>query len=366
MHLRKKYGCLLLPLSWLYCLLVDLRHFLYNIGFFKTHEFNIPIICVGNITVGGTGKTPHVEFIVNLLKEHFKVAILSRGYKRKTKGYREVFIDSTTDEVGDEPLQLKRKFPDVTVVVCEKRAFAIKKLQSNKEYPVNVIVMDDGFQHLSVQAGINILLIDYNNPINKDKLLPYGNLRERIAYIKKANIVIITNTPENIKPIERRILLKNLNLYSFQKVFFSKVKYKKPVVLFEDHTNILKYNFTKNKYYVIILTAIANPEPFVEYVKTSFAENYILLKYPDHYYFKQKDLEFLLKKFNSIPEKNKIIVTTEKDGIRLKESSSAHLIIDLPVFYIPIEIEILFNQEEEFNKQLINYVRKNQAIDRIY
>ncbi len=362
---RKKYGFILIPLSWLYVFFVELRHFLYNISVFRSNEYPIPIVCVGNITVGGTGKTPHVEYVVSTLKEYYSVAVLSRGYKRKTKGFLEVFIDSSAMDVGDEPLQIKQKFTDITVVVCEDRKKAIEILLKKTDPKIDVIIMDDGYQHLAVKAGVYLLLVDYNNPIYEDHLLPYGNLRERIHHKNKAHMVIVTNTPSDIKPIERRIIQKKLNLFPFQYLFFTHIEYKNPVVVFPGTFSATKYSFSKCKYYVLLVTGIANPKPLIDYIQ-KFSIETISLIFPDHYFFKPKDIELIDNRFNEIPYSNKVIITTEKDAIRLRESASADRLKKLPIFYIPIEIEFLYNEKKLFNQELIEYVRKNQPISSIY
>jgi len=362
---RKKFALILIPLSWLYGLAVGIRHFFYKVGILRSKEYPIPVFCVGNITVGGTGKTPHVEYIVSILKKNYNVAVLSRGYKRKTKGLIEVLEDSKVIEVGDEPLQIKQKFPDVTVVVSESRRKAIEWLLNFKEPKIDVIVMDDGYQHLAVKANIYILLIDFNNPIYKDHLLPYGNLRESVHHKSKANIIIVTNTPENILPIEKRIIMKDIGIFPYQHLFFSRIEYKSPVVVFPGTFSAVKYSFTKFKYYVLLVTAIANAEPLKEYIK-KFAIDIIHLEYPDHYYFKPKDIVTIVEKYEQIVNEKKVIITTEKDAIRLRETEQKELLEKLPVFYIPIEVEFLFNDKNKFNQELIEYVRKNQPISSFY
>lgn len=362
---RKKYSIVLIPLSWLYGFGVWARHVLYSVGIFRTKEYPLPIICVGNITVGGTGKTSHVEAIVKMLKEKYNVAVLSRGYKRKTRGFKEVFYDSKVIEVGDEPIQIKQKFPDINVVVSENRQKGIEFLMKRTKPKIDVIIMDDGFQHLAVKAGVYILLIDFNNPIYEDHLLPYGNLREGIHHKSKAHIIIVTNTPKEIKPIERRIVQKKLELFPYQSLFFTYIKYKSPVVVFPGRFSAIKYSFKKSKYHVLLVTGIANPKPLKEHIK-NFASEITEIIFPDHYYFKPKNIQFIIEKFNSISANNKIIITTEKDAIRFRDSENNELLHDLPLFYIPIEIDFLYNEKKRFNQELIEYVRKNQSISRIY
>ncbi len=338
---------------------------MYNIEFLRSKDYPIPIVCVGNITVGGTGKTPHVEYVVRVLKEQYHVAVLSRGYKRKTKGFLEVFTDSSGKEVGDEPLQIKQKFPDITVVVCENRRKAIDILLKRTDPKVDVIVMDDGYQHLAVNAGVYLLLVDYHNPIYEDRLLPYGNLREPQHHKSKAHIIIVTNTPPDIKPIEKRIVQKKLELYPFQYLYFTHIEYKSPVLVFPGYFSAIKFNFTRCKYHVLLVTGIANPKPLKEHIKR-FSFSIESLTFPDHYYFRAKDIELIKSTFDKIRHEPKIIITTEKDSIRLREAENHELLHQLPVFYIPIEVNFLYNEQKMFNQELIEYVRKNQPISSIY
>ncbi len=345
--------------------MVGFRHMLYNMGILQMKEYPLPILCVGNITVGGTGKTPHVEAIVRMLQEHYNIAVLSRGYKRKTKGFREVFIDSTAFEVGDEPLQIKQKFPNITVVVSESRRKGIQHLIKRNDPKIDVIILDDGYQHLAVKAGVYLLLMDFNNPLYEDHLLPYGNLRERIHHKSKAHMVIVTNTPVDLKPIERRIVQKKLELFPYQYLFFTYIEYKSPVVVFPGRFSAIKYNFTKCKYSVLLVTGIANPKPLRNNIMR-FATDITEINFPDHYYFKSKDIQRIADTFNAIQSDKKIIITTEKDSIRLREAPNVELLLDMPIFYIPIEIDFLYNEKNMFNLELIEYVRKNQPISSIY
>jgi len=362
---RLRNNILLYPISILYSFGVDFRHFLYDIGVFKRYSYRLPIICVGNLNVGGTGKTPMVEYLINFLKENFNISIISRGYKRESKGFREVFLYNKVEEVGDEPLQIKNKFPDIQVIVCEKRRYAIERVINNKKDKPQIIIMDDGFQHLEVKPNINIIMIDYRNPIYKDFPLPFGTLREKIKYLIDSHIIVVNNAPKDLKPLERRFFISRLNLYNYHKCYFSHIKYKKPIPLFPEYTNVLKYNFTKMKYNILLVTGIANPTNLINYIK-EFSEEIIPLIYPDHHYFSHKDFETIYEKFNSFIEPNKIIITTEKDAIRIKNSKFVGLIKNLPLFYIPIELEIGFDEEEDFKNQILDYVRKNLSYNRLY
>jgi tetraacyldisaccharide 4'-kinase len=350
---------LLYPISAVYGLIISLRNFLYDYKVFKSTEFEIPVISIGNITVGGTGKTPHTEYLVDLLRKQFIVTTISRGYKRKTKGYHEVKADSLATSVGDEPLQIKNKFREVQVVVDEKRVHAIKKIQIQQpsELP-DVILLDDGFQHRSVSAGINILLIDFNRPIDKDQLMPVGRLREARWQMRRANVIIYTKCPQEISPITRRIIMKDVNLRPYQNLFFTTMVYQPLAPVFPDEA-IETPKLASDKVSVLLVTGIANPEHLRKYLST-FTESITDLKYPDHHNFNTSNIQQIEQKFDGIGAENKIIITTEKDSMRLKDmnlspSLKAHL------FYIPLKIKFLDSEGKNFDEKIVTYVRENKS-----
>ena len=361
---HRKYGLFLYPISLLYGFIVGFRHMLFNVQILNSKEFKIPIISVGNITVGGTGKTPHIEYLAGLLKREFRIATLSRGYKRKTRGFLEVSVNSTTREVGDEPLQILNNHPDITVAVDENRVHGIEKLISNKEKNYQAILLDDAYQHMYVKPGMSILLIDYNRPLWEDFLLPYGNLREREHHKDRANVVIVTKMHSEIKPIERRILEKDLKLFPYQTLYFTTIKYKNPVILFEGKFSATQFSFVKNKYHIILITGIACPDELLKHVKR-FSLSITHLSFKDHHIFKEKDIKKIADTFNSVSGE-KVLITTEKDSLRLREAPNKNLIEDLPAFYIPIEIDFLYGDKNRFNKQITEYVRKNKPVSSIY
>ncbi|MBF1073980.1 MAG: tetraacyldisaccharide 4'-kinase, partial [Prevotellaceae bacterium] len=245
----------LLPLSWLYGLAVSLRNELFALGILKERSFSIPVISVGNITVGGSGKTPHVEYLIRLLQDYIKVGVLSRGYKRKSHGYVLADDNSTMRDLGDEPYQIKQKFHDIYVAVDKNRCNGITRLTHDKATSnVGVILLDDAFQHRYVKPGLNILLVDYHRLIIYDRLLPAGRLREPLNGKQRADIVIITKCPRDLKPMEFRILTKAMDLFPYQQLFFTTIDYGTPQALFSDKTTSL------NKYNVLLVTGIASPE----------------------------------------------------------------------------------------------------------
>lgn len=346
------------PLSWLYGLVVDFRNWLYDHKLVKSTEFDIPVVCVGNITVGGTGKTPHVEHLVNKFSEKYNVAVISRGYKRKTKDYILVNPDHTSHQVGDEPKQIKLKYPNIPVAVCANRVEGIKKLR--QQFPdINLIIMDDGMQHRKVETWLNIALIDYTRPIYKDYLLPNGSLRDRRSSLNMAQIVIVTKCPNNIQPIDMRLIYKNLKLLGYQNLYFTRMKMLDPLPIFPDEAaNIEPLKEGGN---IVLMSGIGNPTHF----KNSMSFKYKIidtLVYPDHYAYKTKDLNTMksvLKKGSNNP----FIVTTEKDATKLYRSSKIPKEIKQRLYYQPIEIEFLNsfkdNEEEFFNQNILTYVRKN-------
>jgi tetraacyldisaccharide 4'-kinase len=354
-----KKNPLLYPASLIYGAIVALRNKLFDLDILKSREFDIPVISVGNITVGGTGKTPHVEYLIKLLKKDFKVASLSRGYKRKSKGFHYVKTDSPVEEVGDEPLQIKLKNPDIPIAVEGNRVKGINKLKSDHN-DLNVILLDDAFQHRYVKPGISILLIDYHLPIWEDSLMPYGRIRERWHQMKRANIIIFTKCPDKIKPINRRLMIKNLNPFPYQKVFFTTFSYGPIKPVFPGvKTSLSLETLKEEKANILIITGIANPRQLKKYIR-GFSPRLAELKYPDHHTFSRKDLNEITSTFNKMKGNRKIMITTEKDGVRLKKFTSLPDEIKHHLYYIPVTVKFLENGKEEFDKHVIRYARSNK------
>ena len=350
---------LLYPFSAIYGLIVSIRNFMYDYKILKSTEFEIPVISIGNITVGGTGKTPHTEYMVDLLGKQFIVTTISRGYKRKTKGYQEVQVGSLAINVGDEPLQIKSKFNDIQVVVDEKRVHAIEIIQKQEASRLpDIIILDDAFQHRSVSAGINILLIDFTRPIDKDTLMPAGRLRESKWQMRRANVIIYTKCPPEISPITRRILMKDVNLRPYQNLFFTTMVYQPLTPVFPDQA-IPTPLMASDKFSVLLVTGIANPEHLHKYLST-FSEDITTLKFPDHHNFNASNIQQIEQKFTAIDAENKIIITTEKDSMRLKDmdlspSMKVHL------FYVPLKIKFLHSEGKNFDEKIVTYVRENKS-----
>ena len=346
----------LLPFSWLYGLAVRFRNQLFEIGILKSKTYKIPIISIGNITVGGAGKTPHVEYLVRLLKDQVKVAVLSRGYKRKSKGFKLATKDSSIFEIGDEPFQMKEKYPDIYVAVDKNRCNGIDRLTSDEETKdTDVILLDDAFQHRYVKPGINVLLIDYHRLIIYDKLLPAGRLREQLEGKSRADIVIITKCPKDLKPMEFRVLTKAMDLYPYQSLFFTTIDYCDLKLLFEDKQQPL--SSITNDTNVLLLTGIASPKQIIVDLQ-QYTNKITSLSYRDHHQFTDKDLQEVIATYNSMPLP-KMIITTEKDATRLKHLESELTELKDSLYVLPITVSFMLDQQELFNNKITSYVRKN-------
>ena len=345
----------LAPLSWIYGLAVSLRNWLFNVGLLRQQTYDIPVISVGNITVGGTGKTPHVEYLVRLLYKQAKVAVLSRGYKRKTKGYVLADDDSTAASIGDEPFQMKTKFSDIYVAVDANRREGIARLTTDPETnDVGVILLDDAFQHRYVKPGINILLVDYHRLIIYDKLLPAGRLREPLSGKRRADFVIVTKCPADLRPMDIRVLTKAMSLYPYQELFFTTMEYGELYPLFKRKNSEVPMLKGHN---VLMLTGIASPEQMANDIRIK-CRSLKTMSFRDHHAFTPKDIEAINDAFEQM-ESPKIIVTTEKDSTRLMQTELNDKIMSA-IYVLPIQVRFMLSHDEElFNNKIISYVRKN-------
>ncbi len=344
---------ILIPLSWLYGCITFIRNKFYDWGIFKAHEFSSSVICVGNLSAGGTGKTPMVEYLIELLQKNYVIGTLSRGYKRKTRGFCIADANSTAQDIGDEPCQYKQKFPDLHVAVDAKRKRGIELLHQNFNN-LDIILLDDAFQHRSVKAGLSIVLSDYSKLFFDDHMLPFGTLREYASGMKRADIVIITKTPLNLTPIDKRIILKKIKPLDYQQVYFSFIRYGEIQSVKEE--TVLPKN--KKSMSVMMLCGIANPSPLREHLENEYNE-VVQQIYPDHYDFNPEDLKEISKLFDQISNPSKLLITTEKDWMRLQKNELQEWVKKLPLFYVPIKTDFNEIEKGEFNAQIINYVRTN-------
>ena len=348
----------LLPLSWLYGLGVKFRNMLFDMNILKSKSYAVPVISVGNITVGGTGKTPHVEYLIRLLKDQFSIAMLSRGYKRKSKGYVLATSETPMNMIGDEPYQIKQKYPKVTVAVDAKRTRGIEHLthdDSTKE--TDVIVLDDAFQHRYVKPGINILLVDYHRPIVYDKLLPAGRLREPLKGKNRADIVIVTKCPKDLKPMDFRVLTKQMDLYPYQQLFFTTLEYDRMRMVFPTAKDSSLSLEELKDYHILLLTGIASPKQ-IYYDVNPYAKSVKSLAYGDHHAFRQKDIHHINETFASMTSP-KVIITTEKDMVRLENIEGLSDEVRNNLYVLPVRISFMLEGEATFNENIIGYVRKN-------
>lgn len=350
---------LLFPVSLLYGLLLFVRNKLYDWGIFFSTEFKVLTISVGNLTVGGTGKTPHIEYLIRLLRPEFHVATLSRGYGRKTKGFVLADAQSTVVDIGDEPLQFAVKFNDIPVAVDGKRVRGVKKIVSL--FPmVQTILLDDAFQHRAIKPGLSIVLTEFGKLYLNDFVMPTGSLREFGSGIKRADIIIVTKCPEVLLPIERNRLTKEIKPLPHQHIYFSYIKYGEFISLHSQTINLFSKEYYFERHYsVVLLTGIANTQSLEYYLKDK-VKTLIPVKFRDHHTFTKNDLEEVKKIFDNIASSNKIIVTTEKDAMRLRDPDFSDILNHLPLFYMPIEIDFYDKDKNEFNEQILHYVRTNQ------
>jgi len=333
---------ILTPFSALYGEIVTARNVFYNKGILRSTAFDIPIINVGNLSVGGTGKTPQVEYLVRLLRIDYKIAILSRGYKRKSKGF--LLADKTTTalDIGDEPMQYHNKFKDVIVAVDADRVNGIQQLKKLPDKP-DVILLDDAYQHRKVEAGLNILLTSYNNLYVDDKMLPTGNLREKVKGADRAQMIVVTKCPDQLSEQEQFEIAKKLKIETHQTVFFSKINYGEEII---SNEVILPVNDLKG-FEIILVTGIANTKPLTKFLDT-IKIKYDHKKYTDHYNFSQKDVDEINLGFSKIKTDKKLILTTEKDYIRSFMGMNNF-------YYLPIET-VFIDHQEDFNKLIQKYV----------
>ena len=348
----------LLPFSWLYGLGVGIRNYLFDAEILKSKSYSIPVISVGNITVGGAGKTPHVEYLIDLLRDEMQVAVLSRGYKRKSRGYVVADENTTMRDIGDEPFLIKQKFEGVYVAVDKDRCHGIDHLISDEDTKdVEVILLDDAFQHRYVKPGVNILLVDYHKFINYDKLLPAGRLREPQSAKVRADIVIVTKCPKNLNPIDYRVLSKAMDLKAFQQLYFTTLSYCDLKPIFNGGDTVpLNEIMGEN---ILLLTGIASPEhlqvDIMEYTRGVKLET---MAFSDHHNFTERDVERINERFAAMPSPKRII-TTEKDQVRLFYLEGLSEEVKQNIYALPIKVEFMLEGGKTFNEKIESYVRKN-------
>ena len=340
------------PLSWLYGMVVHIRHKLFDLKILRSEEFDIPVVCIGNLTVGGTGKTPVAELLIERFSEHYRVGVLSRGYRRKTKGFVLSTPTSSARTIGDEPRQMKLKYPSVPVAVCEKRAEGIRLLR--KAHPeIELIILDDAFQHRYVEPWVNILLMDYNNPVYRDRLLPWGRLRDTRNQIHRANFVLVTKCPDDLNPLDIRIVINSLGLFPYQSLYFTRMRQGEITPLFADRA----VGKVREGDPVIAMSGIANPVPLLENLRKRF-DVVAELTFDDHHTYRLSDMRRLEALFAAYPDA--VVLTTEKDAVKLTNRKKVPEAVQQRLYYVPIHVSFVADSESEFLRQLELYVRTNQ------
>lgn len=335
---------ILIPVSLIYGGITFVRNKLYDWGVLKSSSFDVKTILVGNLSAGGTGKTPHIEYLIRLLSDEYRLATLSRGYGRKTQGFVLANTDSTASDIGDEPLQFFQKFEQVKVAVSAKRVTGIMELMIQEE--PEVILLDDAFQHRQLKAGLSILLMDFNAPFYKDFMLPTGYLREFASGKKRADIILVTKCPQELSQEEKDKIRSRINAAPIP-IYFSTIVYGKPVSLFGSSSELLEQSKR-----IIVLTGIANPTPLHNHM-ASWRKEVTPLTYPDHHPFSNKDVNRIIEAYNQHPDT--VILTTEKDAMRLRDLNE---LVHLPLFYLPIEVQFV-EGKDKFSKLIQNYVTNN-------
>jgi tetraacyldisaccharide 4'-kinase len=342
---------LLAPVSLLYGLGISMRDFFYRRGLLKGIDFNLPVISVGNLSVGGAGKTPHIEYLIRLLQDYLNIATLSRGYKRKTRGYIELHPSMTAEQGGDEPLQFKRKFPEVMTVVSENRAFAIPKILMSRP-DINLVLLDDAFQHRSVKPGLNILLTEFNHPFTKDFLLPSGRLREWRSAYQRADIIIVSKCPPEITEAQQEAFRESINPLPHQQLYFSYYDYDPSYYIFNPkYKAILQPDWD-----VLLISAIARTDYLLDYLNSK-VNSVRVLEYEDHHLFDKFDMANLKSRFEDMDSDKKIIITTEKDAMRLELHRQFLIDSKLPVFALPAKVQFHDKDGEQFDEQVKEFIK---------
>lgn len=344
---------LLLPISLIYSFVLYIRHKLFDWGILKSKSYDIPNICIGNLNLGGTGKTPHIEYLVRLLSDKYNIAVLSRGYGRKTKGFILANSSHTHEDIGDEPLQYFKKFSNISVAVDEDRCEGMERLLQ-EENPPQVVLLDDAYQHRKIKSGLNVLLTDYYYLYSKNYLVPAGELRDIKAAAKRADIIVVTKSPEVLTPYYKKDVEESLKPLPHQKLFYSYIEYQEfqPLSKCSFNTNI------KEAKTVLLLCGIANTYSLEDHIKRKY-NTISNIKFNDHHNFTEKDIDMIIEKYNSLIGKNKVIVTTEKDAMRLINSSYISKFDNIPIYTIPIKVKFHKEENNSFDDEILRYVNNH-------
>ena len=355
---RAALNAILTPFSWLYGAGVWLRNTAFNVGLLKEQSFDVPVVSVGNITVGGTGKTPHVEYIIEALCRRYKIGVLSRGYKRKTKGFILATDSLSPKDIGDEPYQIFHKFNGlITLAVCEDRRKGIREMREI-DPSINLFILDDAFQHRYVKPKVNIVLVDYTRPPFNDRLLPLGQLREPIDRLVACDMVVVTKCPSDLSPVDIRAMKESLSLFPYQELFFSNIRYADPVPVFPvPHPQLSALTWLRPEDTVLCVTGIANAKPLVRYLR-QFPAQVKVMHFDDHHYFTRKDFADIFSIFDGLEGQRKFIITTEKDMVRILNNPYYPPTLRDIIYYIPIRVGLLEAEGHEFISSLVKKIEE--------
>lgn len=352
----------LLPCSKLYGGITYMRNKFFDWKLLKEVEFDVPVVTVGNLAVGGTGKTPHVEYLVNAFRRSRRVAVLSRGYRRNTKGFIMAGRTSTPRDIGDESYQIYHKFKgEVAVAVCEDRVFGIRELM-RLDPSIEMIILDDAFQHRYVKPAVSIVITEYNHPVSEDHMLPYGRLREPARGINRADMVIVAKCPHGLKPFDYRSVINDYDLFPSQHLFFSHYTYRPLQPVFPDVATAVPYlDWLTSGDSILAIAGIGNPRPFIRHLK-SFGAKVKVDIFADHHQYTKKDIEYLLERYKQLKGSQRIIVTTEKDAVRLAANPYFPHELKAVSYYLPIEVEFDTPLGEPPLEEAIEKMLRNRAI----
>lgn len=347
---------ILKPFSFLYGIGVRVRNLFFLWHLLPSQHYPLPVICIGNLAVGGTGKTPLVEYLIRLLSPKCRIAVLSRGYKRKSSGFILADEKSTATEIGDEPYQMKSKFPDVIVAVDKDRRNGMQKLLDLPEgQRPHVVLLDDAFQHRYVQPSLSIIVTDYNRLYYKDKLMPVGRLREPASGIRRANMVVVSKTDASLLPTDSRIIENEMKLQLYQPLFFTTITYQQMEGVFAEASCSRSLSSLKKEDRILLLTGIANPASLIKEVK-KYSDHVTVLSFPDHHDFTKKDVEKIHSELLKMNTKNPLIICTEKDAVRIRNNDFFSAEWKSDFYYIPIKIQFLFDKGYQFDEAILKHI----------
>jgi tetraacyldisaccharide 4'-kinase len=353
---QNNFRFLLYPLAWFYCICVRIRNFLFDGNILSPTQFPISVISVGNLEAGGTGKTPMIEYLIDLLKDKYRIAVLSRGYKRTSSGYILADNNSTPQIIGDESHQIKSKYPDIIVAVDKNRCRGIRNLlEMEEKVRPQVILLDDAFQHRYVQPSLSILMTDYNRLYYNDRLLPVGRLREPSGGVRRANIVVTSKCDESLKPIDCRIIENDMRLLAYQSIFFSSISYLPLACVFADKCTPQTIESIRKDDEILLLTGIANPHPLVERLQ-KYSDRVKNIAFPDHHSYTKKDMQKIHAELARMKSDRPLMICTEKDAAKLRDNPHVPNEWKSHLYYIPITMNFLFGKGKLLNEQILYHI----------